>query len=244
METPSSLPSGCHFKPTDEELIMNYLLKKVTKQSLPSEMVHECDLYGDEKIWQSKFEDSGEKGLYFFANLRCKKTENGVRIKRSTASGGTWKAAHFQKIMYDQRVHVGSKRTFSYVAKQRSSAENKWTMTEYRLDGSLLADAKDSYYVLCQVRKLKNPGVTHRESGSRTINDSLVQSTLTREVEATGETSVSSSPSAKTERVRIEEMEHLNSDSGYFVRPGANAPPIGPHASRVIDLNKPPLELV
>lgn len=59
------IPAGCRFTPIDGELILNYLYNKNNGNPLPSNMVIECDVYGEAEQWRKKFEENGEKTLYF-----------------------------------------------------------------------------------------------------------------------------------------------------------------------------------
>jgi hypothetical protein len=46
------LPVGFRFRPSDEELVRDYLLKKVKGEELPWDGIGECDLYGGKPPWQ------------------------------------------------------------------------------------------------------------------------------------------------------------------------------------------------
>ncbi|KAM0024541.1 putative transcription factor NAM family [Helianthus debilis subsp. tardiflorus] len=41
-----SLPTGCRFLPTDKELIVHYLRKKINNQNLPKTKISEANVYG------------------------------------------------------------------------------------------------------------------------------------------------------------------------------------------------------
>jgi hypothetical protein len=141
---------GYRFCPTELELIRCYLLNKVTGNPIPGlgldnvnvmNPVIECDLYGDPTIWMNIFEETGMKCLYFYTKLKMKKKmgkksddNNGNRVERST-QWGTWRGQSDGKVCQN-RIHVGSKRSFTYAAKKGFNANNiGWVMYEYRLDG-------------------------------------------------------------------------------------------------------------
>nr|UBT01623.1 NAC transcription factor 19 [Litchi chinensis] len=154
----AGLPVGCRFDPTDQQLILDYLLNKVNNNPLPSPTaVIDCDVYGEGIAWRRLFEESEEDSLYFFTKLK-KKTGKGKRVDRVTDCG-TWKGQQRDKEIYthgDQRVHIGSKRSFSFVPK-KGFQENrgKWVMHEYRLEGCLL-DKKNNFYVICRIKKKRS----------------------------------------------------------------------------------------
>ena len=143
------LPLGFISRPHQRELLEYYLLRKVTGKPLPSNNpVKDIHVYGDPKIWTKLFQSSGMQTLYFYAKL-TKKKEKGKRVMRA-AEFGTLRAQKDVKV-YDyndeddeemrdgfnqkEQRHIGSKRTFTFVAKKGFFPNARWTMHEYRLDG-------------------------------------------------------------------------------------------------------------
>ncbi|CAN6572901.1 unnamed protein product [Malus baccata var. baccata] len=102
METASSLglPVGCHFEPSDKELLLHFLYNKEHGLPLSCNAMMECDLYGNEETWRQLFDQTSERCLYFFIVLK-KKTEKGSRVER-TSSGGcvTWRIQFYEHIKY------------------------------------------------------------------------------------------------------------------------------------------------
>jgi hypothetical protein len=43
---------GFRFRPYDDELITDYLLKKIKGEALPWEGIVECDTYGERSLWE------------------------------------------------------------------------------------------------------------------------------------------------------------------------------------------------
>nr|UBT01632.1 NAC transcription factor 28 [Litchi chinensis] len=160
----AGLPVGVRFNPTDQQLIVDYLLNKVQGKPLPSSTaIIDCDIYGEGHAWRQLFEESEENSLYFFTRLK-KKTEKGKRIDRVTDCG-TWKGQQRDKEIFSdggRKVHIGSKRSFSFIPKKGvQETRGKWVMHEYRLEGCLL-DRKNNFYVLCRInRKSKRRTATH-----------------------------------------------------------------------------------
>ena len=143
------LPPGFIFHLHQRDLLEYYLLKKVIGKSLHSNNpVKDIDVYDDPKVWTKLFQSSGMQTLYFYTKL-TKKKEKGKRVVRAIEFG-TWRAQKDVKV-YDyndeddvevrdgfnqkEQRHIGSKRTFTFVAKKGFFPNARWTMHEYRLDG-------------------------------------------------------------------------------------------------------------
>ena len=126
------MPPGFIFRPHQRDLLEYYLLRNVTGKPLPSNNpVKDIDVYGDPKVWTKLFQSSGMQTLYFYTKL-TKKKEIGKRVVRATEFG-TWRAQKDAKL-YDhsdeddeegcdgfnqkEQRHIGSKRTFTFVAKK------------------------------------------------------------------------------------------------------------------------------
>ncbi|CAL1373820.1 unnamed protein product [Linum trigynum] len=173
---------GFRFLPTDEELVVDYLLSKVLGFPLPSDdYVKDCNLYGDLEpwdIWKQYFrggaheeeddadDDGDEKknDLYFFTPLK-KRTATGTRLDRSVGSnGGSWHEENVGKEAQtlDGAVSWTLKR-FSYRTKKNKKEEKKpqtsccsWIMHEYCLlpiPELGLDSAAASKLAVCRLRK-------------------------------------------------------------------------------------------
>ena len=70
--------------------------------------------------------------LYFYAKLK-KKNQKGKRIERSTHCG-TWRCQKDEQLFLNE-TQYGSKRSFTFVAKNGFNGMGRWTMHEFRLDG-------------------------------------------------------------------------------------------------------------
>ncbi|KAJ4726119.1 NAC domain-containing protein [Melia azedarach] len=151
------LPPGCKiiFDPTDQQIILDYLLKKVLHNPLPSDWVIECDIYSDSKIWKKLFQDRRENTLYFLTKLK-KKSEKGSRFDRVTECG-TWRSQKDTKIycLGRERKHIGSRRNFTFVWKKGVDKDKgvQWIMHEFRLDGFLRNNNCTDDYVICRIKR-------------------------------------------------------------------------------------------
>lgn len=149
-----SLPPGFRFYPTDEELMVQYLCRKVAGQHFSLEIIAEINLYKfDPWVLPSKAM-FGEKEWYFFSP-RDRKYPNGSRPNR-VAGSGYWKATGTDKIIMSEGRKVGIKKALVfYIGKAPKGTKTNWIMHEYRLcepqrrNGSSKLDD----WVLCRIYK-------------------------------------------------------------------------------------------
>ncbi|XP_009378492.2 NAC domain-containing protein 72 [Pyrus x bretschneideri] len=149
-----SLPPGFRFYPTDEELLVQYLCRKVAGYQFNLQIIAEIDLYKfDPWVLPSKA-IFGEKEWYFFSP-RDRKYPNGSRPNR-VAGTGYWKATGTDKVITTEGKKVGIKKALVfYVGKAPKGIKTNWIMHEYRLiepsrkNGSSRLDE----WVLCRIYK-------------------------------------------------------------------------------------------
>ncbi|GLT69753.1 hypothetical protein SLA2020_418800 [Shorea laevis] len=157
------LPPGFRFHPSDEELIVHYLKKKVTSSPLPAPVIAEIDLY-KYNPWELPMKAVfGEDEWYFFSP-RDRKYPNGARPNRAAASG-YWKATGTDKpILASCGMSIGVKKALVfYKGRPPKGTKTDWIMHEYRLlDAMLLSTPKIKGsmrlddWVLCRVRQKIN----------------------------------------------------------------------------------------
>ncbi|XP_061366899.1 NAC domain-containing protein JA2L-like [Gastrolobium bilobum] len=153
-----SLPPGFRFYPTDEELLVQYLCRKVAGHHFSLQIIAEIDLYKfDPWVLPSKA-IFGEKEWYFFSP-RDRKYPNGSRPNR-VAGSGYWKATGTDKIITTEGRKVGIKKALVfYIGKAPKGTKTNWIMHEYRLLDSSRKNgsARLDDWVLCRIYK-KNSG--------------------------------------------------------------------------------------
>ncbi|CAN4102860.1 unnamed protein product [Withania somnifera] len=163
------LPPGFRFHPTDEELVVHYLKKKIASVPLPVSIIAEVDLYKFDP-WELPAKATfGEQEWYFFSP-RDRKYPNGARPNRA-ATSGYWKATGTDKPVLTaggtQKVGVKKALVF-YGGKPPKGVKTNWIMHEYRLadnktnnkpPGCDLANKKSlrlDDWVLCRIYKKSN----------------------------------------------------------------------------------------
>ncbi|KAI0496718.1 hypothetical protein KFK09_023042 [Dendrobium nobile] len=162
----SQFPPGFRFHPTDQELITQYLWKKVTA-SLPADwaIIADIDLY-KYNPWDLPEKALFGQGEWFFFSPRERKYPNGVRPNRAAASG-YWKATGTDKPILSaggvQCIGVKKALVF-YKGKPPKGTKTDWVMQEYRLLDSMAPTQTQKQkssmrlddWVLCRVRMKGN----------------------------------------------------------------------------------------
>uniref|UniRef100_A0A5B6YJ91 Putative NAC domain-containing protein 68 n=2 Tax=Davidia involucrata TaxID=16924 RepID=A0A5B6YJ91_DAVIN len=164
------LPIGFRFHPTDEELVVHYLKRKVFSFPLPASVIPEFDVFHTNP-WDLPG-DSKEK-RYFFS-----KRKGSVKKCNRIAGCGYWKGFGKEKHIVargnNQAVVVGMKKSLVfYQGKRPHGVKTRWVMNQYcLLVGSattqnpnstqkLMMEMED--WVVCRIyqkkRKAKNHGV-------------------------------------------------------------------------------------
>nr|CAD1844658.1 unnamed protein product [Ananas comosus var. bracteatus] len=158
---PVSLPPGFRFHPTDEELIIYYLKRKINGRKIELEIIPEVDLYKCEPwdLPEKSFLPSKDLEWYFFSP-RDRKYPNGSRTNRATRAG-YWKATGKDRKVNSQKRAVGMKKTLVYYrGRAPHGSRTDWVMHEYRLDEKECESATglQDAYALCRVFKKSAPG--------------------------------------------------------------------------------------
>ncbi|XP_061363812.1 NAC domain containing protein 50-like [Gastrolobium bilobum] len=162
---PTSLAPGFRFHPTDEELVIYYLKRKVCGKNFRFDAISEVDIYRSEP-WELSDKSrlkTRDQEWYFFSALD-KKYGNGGRMNRAT-NKGYWKATgNDRPVRHEQRT-VGLKKTLVFHSGRAPDGKRtNWVMHEYRLveeelerAGNGSSQPQDAY-VLCRVFHKNNIG--------------------------------------------------------------------------------------
>lgn len=164
------LPPGFRFHPTDEELVVQYLKRKVLSFPLPASIIPEADVCKSDP-WD--LPGDAEQERYFFSTREVK-YPNGNRSNRATGSG-YWKATGLDKqiVSFKTNQLVGMKKTLVfYRGKPPKGARTDWIMHEYRLiTPPVTADSPPlENWVLCRIF-LKKRGSKNEEEAVPVIGD-------------------------------------------------------------------------
>ncbi|KAK7374978.1 hypothetical protein VNO80_08422 [Phaseolus coccineus] len=170
------LPPGFRFHPTDEELVVQYLKRKVFSCPLPASVIPEVDVCKSDP-WD--LPGDLEKERYFFSTKEPK-YPNGNRSNRATNSG-YWKATGLDKQILTSKGNqvVGMKKTLVfYRGKPPHGSRTDWIMHEYRLLNAPTSSQSQSQrqspvvhvpmenWVLCRIFLKRRSGRNGEEMGS------------------------------------------------------------------------------
>ncbi|KAK2980391.1 hypothetical protein RJ640_014564 [Escallonia rubra] len=156
----TSLPPGFRFHPTDVELVMYYLKRKMMGKKLLFEAISELNIYKfcpwdlpDKCCLKSK-----DLEWYFFCP-REKKYASGARANRATENG-YWKATGKDRsVRYNNNIVAMTKTLVFHLGHAPEGKRTDWVMHEYRIEDKGLADAEIVQdYVLCKVFQKSGPG--------------------------------------------------------------------------------------
>ncbi|XP_012482358.1 NAC domain-containing protein 17 isoform X1 [Gossypium raimondii] len=159
-------PPGFRFHPTDEELVLYYLKRKICKKRLKLDIIRETDVYkrDPEELPGQSVLKNGDRQWFFFCP-RDRKYPNGARSNRATIHG-YWKATGKDRsITCNSRV-VGIKKTLVFYRGRAPNGERTdWVMHEYTLDEEELKRCQNvkDYYALYKLYKKSGPGPKNGE---------------------------------------------------------------------------------
>nr|AAM34765.1 nam-like protein 2 [Petunia x hybrida] len=148
------LPPGFRFHPTDVELVMYYLKRKIMGKKLHFDAITELNIY---KVspWDLPGKccyKSKDLEWYFFCP-RERKYASGARMNRATETGYWKTTGKDRSVIYDEKV-VGSVKTLIFHRGHPPKGQRTdWVIHEYRFEDKGLADAGfvQDAYVLCRV---------------------------------------------------------------------------------------------
>ncbi|KAJ8760559.1 hypothetical protein K2173_015226 [Erythroxylum novogranatense] len=162
----NSWPPGFRFHPTDEELVLYYLKRKICKKSLKLDIIRELDVYkwDPEDLPGQSILKTGDRQWFFFTP-RDRKYLNGARSNRASRQG-FWKATGKDRIIMCNSRSVGVKKTLVFYRGRAPHGERTdWVMHEYTLDEAELMRCSNvqDYYALYKVYKKSGPGPKNGE---------------------------------------------------------------------------------
>ncbi|KAM0046376.1 putative transcription factor NAM family [Helianthus debilis subsp. tardiflorus] len=157
----SSLIPGFRFHPTDVELVMFYLKRKLLGKKITVNAVAEVNIY-DFSPWDLPDKSCLKSGdlEYFFFCPKAKKYSSGGRSNRATESG-FWKATGKDRtVKYNDRTVATIKTLVFHIGHKGKGERTDWVMHEYRMEDEHLANAGavQDLYVLCKVFKKSGSG--------------------------------------------------------------------------------------
>nr|XP_043621150.1 NAC domain-containing protein 82-like [Erigeron canadensis] len=157
----SSLCPGFRFHPTDVELVMYYLKRKLLGKKMVPEVIAEVNIY-DFSPWDLPDKSSLRNGdlEWFFFCPKSKKYPNGSRMNRATKAG-YWKASgKDREVKYKERTVAMIKTLIFHMGHPPKGTRTDWVMHEYRMEDKNLANegVVQEAYALCRLFEKSGAG--------------------------------------------------------------------------------------
>ncbi|KAH0862743.1 hypothetical protein HID58_079954 [Brassica napus] len=157
---------GFRFHPTDEELVMYYLKRKICKRKLRVNAIGVVDVYklDPEELPGQSVLKTGDRQWFYFTP-RSRKYPNAARSGRCTATG-YWKATGKVRVISYNSRSVGLKKTLVfYRGRTPNGQRTDWVMHEYTMDEDELGRCKNAkeYYALYKLFKKSGAGPKNGE---------------------------------------------------------------------------------
>ncbi|XP_062202834.1 NAC domain-containing protein 2-like [Phragmites australis] len=206
-----ALPAGFRFHPTDEELIVHYLMNQAASIPCPVPIIAEVNIYQCNPWDLPAKALFGEKEWYFFSP-RDRKYPNGARPNRAAGSG-YWKATGTDKAILSTPTSesIGVKKALVfYGGKPPKGVKTDWIMHEYRLTKTNKSTKRRGSsmrlddWVLCRIyKKNNNFQFSDQElEGSTVEEDSLNNNNLN--------STVASSPKSEAAAAAADDQFHFH----------------------------------
>ncbi|XP_010243336.1 PREDICTED: NAC domain-containing protein 17-like [Nelumbo nucifera] len=159
-------PPGFRFHPTDEELILYYLKRKMCRRRIQLNVIAEIDVYkwDPQELPGQSLLKNGDRQWFFFSP-RDRRYPNGGRLNRATRLG-YWKATGKDRNITCNSRTVGVKKTLVFYKGRAPSGERTdWVMHEYTMDEEELkrCSVVQDCYALYKVYKKSGPGPKNGE---------------------------------------------------------------------------------
>eukprot|EP00257_Ricinus_communis_P004392 XP_002517569.2 NAC transcription factor 32 [Ricinus communis] len=133
------LPPGYKFKPSDGELIVHYLQRKILNQTLPPHRINELEMYKfNPETLAADYASSGNGGReeWYFFSPRDQKYPNGSRLRRDPKCG-YWKSTGAYKDVRFNGHKVGLKRLLVFYKRRSPFHKTDWIMHEFSINNPL-----------------------------------------------------------------------------------------------------------
>ncbi|XP_006360295.1 NAC domain-containing protein 17-like [Solanum tuberosum] len=159
-------PPGFRFHPTDEELVLYYLKKKICRKRILLDAIADTDVYKwePEDLPDLSKLKTGDRQWFFFSP-RDRKYPNGARANRGTKRGH-WKVTGKDRTITCNSRAVGVKKTLVFYKGRAPVGERTdWVMHEYTMDEEELKKCQNAqdYYALYKVFKKSGSGPKNGE---------------------------------------------------------------------------------
>nr|AJF38904.1 NAC transcription factor [Diospyros kaki] len=149
------LPSGYRFSPTDPELVVHYLIKKIVGRGLPANIIkHIKDLYKYDPLELpiSEFKYGNENEAYFYTHIQQKDSHGSQQVLDTPS--GYWREIDLGdfEVFYGWEI-VGLKRSMAFYEGEFPNGKRAdWVIDEYSVNPRLIPLEKTKGCVVCRIR--------------------------------------------------------------------------------------------
>lgn len=168
---------GFRFHPTDAELVLYYLKRKIQGRLSKSQaVISEVDIYkfAPWELPEKSCLQSKDLEWYFFCP-RNNKYSHGNRTNRAATGIGYWKPTGQDRPVINKKQTVGKRRTLVFhTGKSPDGTRTDWVMHEFRIENSdelVNAGFKQDAYVLCKVFEKSGQGPRPGEQYGAPFNE-------------------------------------------------------------------------
>ncbi|CAB4289899.1 unnamed protein product [Prunus armeniaca] len=168
------VPPGFRFQPTEEELLLYYLRKRVSCEKIDLDVIRDIDLTKlepwDIQAEKCKIGSLPQNDWYLFSH-KDKKYPSGTRTNRATIAG-FWKATGRDKVIYSNGRPIGLRKTLVFYNGRAPHGERSdWLMYEYNhIVSNAMGGAatEEEGWVVCHIfiKKKKNLKTLNSPSNS------------------------------------------------------------------------------
>ncbi|ESQ41357.1 hypothetical protein EUTSA_v10014659mg [Eutrema salsugineum] len=168
------LPIGYRFHPTEQELILHYLLPKAFASPLPSSIIPVFDVFFSHPLTFPG--DQKEKQRYFFCKKRREVSSKDQHRIKTSSSDGYWKSYGKERQIISCGRTVGIRRTLAFYETNKSSSncnKTRWSMTEYCLAGFASTKVFGEWAVYSVYERKVSKGRMQRKAKGRDDEEDL-----------------------------------------------------------------------
>nr|GEX43579.1 NAC domain-containing protein [Tanacetum cinerariifolium] len=212
-----SLNPGYRFSPTDSEIIVYYLQRKIeTGEQHPKCRYYIADFYGDTPDILAANHRHCENKWYFLTS-RDRKYPNGNRPNRRIKNFGFWKATTKSKVICDDVTGeiIGSRRSLAYC--DNYSRKTPWLMQEYinnnpniRIGSRADQMMKLSDWVLAKIYK-KDENQNENNNGAYQVENMMNSEELIED-----QKQLQDEPSARRTRLSVNKESNQTNGARYI----------------------------
>ncbi|XP_061355096.1 NAC domain-containing protein 82-like isoform X2 [Gastrolobium bilobum] len=166
---------GFRFHPTDVELVMYFLKRKILGKKFPVDVIAELDIYkyAPWDLPDKSLLRNGDLEWYFFCP-RGRKYSTGGRMNRATEDGYWKTTGKDRSIEHENQVVAMIKTLVFHRGRPPKGDRTDWVMHEFRLEDKDLTDKgipQQDSYVICKVFQKEGPGPRNGAQYGKPFNE-------------------------------------------------------------------------